>query len=513
VILILSVRLLDDRFHGLSANGEQPNWPPSCFRLFQAIVAGNAKGESIPPNIAESLKWLESLRPPVIIVPPSQEGKVMLTYVLNNTEERRRTQKFIRPTLLHGDRLIEFAWEYDPAVGEAQGHAKTLLDAVRHVRSFGWGVDLAIGHGVIVDRLPELSKSRIHFVPREDPDSVGIDVRVPRIGSLESLQDCYRQYLARFDSNEATVLESSGPLYQPWPYTAGVPRPCVVFKLLDDDLDTTRYPQALLTHIAAVVRHAAIDCMEEGRNAPSWMLEAERGPWVSRFVRGKKELQHDSHEQISYVPLPSIGHEHSDAMIRNVMLIAPIGHERELEYVAERLDGVRLEFKDAGEECDTDMPPGSALPYTIQRFTPLRGKFIDKCYLGRSTVWQSVTPVILDEHIHKKTQHTEGGRAIKYRDPEDFERLIVLALQRAGIEMPCKFTWQTLPFYKNCLTAHRYDRNKRVNYLPPKHLDGRTAVHMQLHFDHPVPGPITLGAGRHCGFGLFAVSEIPRNPA
>ncbi len=104
MILILSVRLLDDRFHGLASNGEQPNWPPSCFRLFQAIVAGNAKGESIPNDVAEALKWLESLSPPAIIVPSSQTGQVMLIYVLNNSEgqEVRSTscRKFIRPTSL-----------------------------------------------------------------------------------------------------------------------------------------------------------------------------------------------------------------------------------------------------------------------------------------------------------------------------------------------------------------------------------------------------------------------------
>lgn len=191
-------------------------------------------------------------------------------------------------------------------------------------------------------------------------------------------------------------------------------------------------------------------------------------------------------------------------MIRNVMLIAPIGRERELEHVAARLESVSLEFKDTGEDCDAGTPSRVPLPHSIQRFKPPEGKFIEKCYLGRSRVWQSVTPVILDKHIDNQTRETRDGQKIKYRDPEDFRRLIDIALRRAGIETPCTFIWQTLPFYKNCLSAHRYDRNKRPNYLLPKRLDGKTAVHVRIEFEYPIAGPITLGAGRHCEFGLMA---------
>lgn len=504
MILLLSVRMLDGRFHGLAANGEQPNWPPSCFRLFQAIVAGNARGDSIPLDVIEALKWLESLSPPVVIVPASKAGRVTLTYVLNNAEGRSRTQKFLRPTLLNGDRLIEFAWQYDPSEGMAQKCAHVLLEAVRHIRAFGWGIDLAIGHGVIREHLPEPSESRFRFFPREQPEASGIEIRVPIIGTMDSLMECFRQYLGRFESRNSTLLESGGPLYQPWPYTAGIPRPHAVFKLLNDEFDTTRYPHAMLAHIAAVVRHSAIECMKIAANAPTWIPQEQRPDWISRFVRGRNDPPREPHQQISYIPLPSIGHEHADAMIRNVMLIAPIGCERELHHVAAKLNSVTLEFKDAADDCETDVRARELLPRSLQQFNPPRGKFIDTHYVGRSKVWQSVTPVILDEHIDKRTWDANVGQTIKRRDPEDFKRLIILALRRAGIKTPCSFTWQTLAYYKNCLSAHRYDRNKRFKYVLPKRLDGKTTVNLRLTFEHEVPGPLTLGAGRHCGFGLMA---------
>ncbi len=105
-------------------------------------------------------------------------------------------------------------------------------------------------------------------------------------------------------------------------------------------------------------------------------------------------------------------------------------------------------------------------------------------------VWQTVTPVILPGHNDKKEAKTI--------------RLIQTALQQSGIETPCEFTWQTIPFLKNCLSAHKYDCNGRhTGYHRPAHLKDLTAIHVRLVFDHPVPGPITLGAGRHCGFGLM----------
>jgi CRISPR-associated protein Csb2 len=235
------------------------------------------------------------------------------------------------------------------------------------------------------------------------------------------------------------------------------------------------------------------------RNPPPWH-RSDAESWINAFVRGKPDDNTEPLARLSYVPLPSIGHAHTDAMIRNVMLVAPTGAERDLEYVASRLDGEMLQPEPESkcvweQQCKVPHPADIRL----ERFNPPRGKFIDTHYLGSSSVWQTVTPVILDGHNDKKDAKTI--------------RLIQLALQRAGIETPCDFTWQAMPFFKNCLSAHKYDRDRRfIGYHRPQHLKDRTAVHVKIWFHDgteqkrpiDVPGPITLGAGRHCGFGLLA---------
>lgn len=493
MILLLSVRLLDDRFHGLAANGERPNWPPSCFRLFQAIVAGNARGESIPLEVVEALKWLETLPPPVIIVPASKAGRVTLTYVLNNTQGRSRTQKFLRPTLLNGDRLIEFAWKYDPSENTAQNHARILLDAVRHIRAFGWGIDLAIGHGVIQEDLPETSKSRFHFFPRENPEAPGIEIRVPKIGSLDSLNECFRQYLGRFESSDSTFLESGGPLYQPWPYSSGISRPHAVFKLVDDNDDTVSYPHAKLIHIAGMVRHAVIELMR--LNPPLDLRGYSLEQWADQYVAGHKppgeRADDQPHTQFSYIPLPSTWHEHADPAVRRVMIVAPLGDEAWLDHLTQHLDGQPLEPLPG-----STLPPGTHL----QLIPEGRRDGVRDAYTRASRLWASFTPVILPGHDDHKADKTR--------------KLILKALAQSGIDQSCEFEWGALSRFPKSYSAHKYVRDERVpdgkrlvGYIRPGHLLDRTAVHVQLRFDHPVPGPITLGAGRHCGFGLFAAAD------
>jgi CRISPR-associated protein Csb2 len=65
-----------------------------------------------------------------------------------------------------------------------------------------------------------------------------------------------------------------------------------------------------------------------------------------------------------------------------------------------------------------------------------------------------------------------------------------------------------VPFVRHCLSAHKYDRDGRhTGYHRPAHLKDLTAMHVRLEFEDVVCGPITIGAGRHCGFGLMACAD------
>src|ERR1700678_4467698 len=101
--LLLTVRFLDDRYHGLLDRGGPPEWPPSPFRLFQALVAGVARrgelvdGEEVSSNttftpIGQALGWLQQLtrdHPPIIIAPKSKTGQAITRFVPNNDGDKK----------------------------------------------------------------------------------------------------------------------------------------------------------------------------------------------------------------------------------------------------------------------------------------------------------------------------------------------------------------------------------------------------------------------------------------
>ena len=253
--------------------------------------------------------------------------------------------------------------------------------------------------------------------------------------------------------------------------------PAAVFVLSTDDDEVYRYPHAKLIHIAGMTRSAAIKAMQA---YPPEDLGERDGVWVETFVAGHRLDGVDSHQQFSYIPLASIGHAHADGMIRRMMIVAPFGHELQLRHLADQLDGKQLKPKGGGE--------GPVLHR-------LGEDGVTRVYLGTSAVWASVTPVILPGHDDHK--------------PNKTIKLIQRAFSQSGIDQPCEFTWSAQPNFRNSLTAHKYDRSGNLTgYQRPRHLDALTAVHVRVRFEHPVAGPLSIGAGRHCGLGVLAALTL-----
>lgn len=526
--LLLTVRFLDDRYHGLLDRKGPPEWPPSPFRLFQALVAGVARrgelviGEDKPENtkftgIGKAVDWLQKLDPPIIIAPKSKTGQAITRFVPNNDGDKkfdrqeRLTAKRTIPTLflLDPDEKPEVHYIWDIS-GQPDPPIDQIRDAARSLTTLGWGIDMAFADARSASQTEVEKLPGIRWHPKTGVErDVGM-LRIPVFDeetkqcSLCDLRHCHDTAINRIEHGKPLKTVDKPKVFDRVFYSSierPVGKPTAVFKLLDENEDAYRYPHAKLIHIAGMVRHLAIERMLQDPPPSDWV--GDPAEWVNRVVRGKRDPSSaEEHRQFSYVPLPSIGHAHADALIRNVMVIVPLGMDRELNYLVERLNGQPLQPEGDFGACEGDTKPLISQRIELRRFTPPTGKFIDTCYLSTSRDWHTVTPVILDGHNRKsKTDRPEEVA-------RETQKLIRKALQRAGIESPCEFTWQSIPFLKNCLSAHKYDRDGRhTGYHRPAHLKDLTAVHVRLIFSHPIPGPITLGAGRHCGLGLFAAVQ------
>ena len=96
-------------------------------------------------------------------------------------------------------------------------------------------------------------------------------LRVPIAGTLDDLIRNHAEFLARFTGNGFRPVPPVRVFDVIHYRRLGVPlrRPHAVFQLIDDNEETVRFSHPRLTHVAAMVRHAAIERMTD--DAPEWL--------------------------------------------------------------------------------------------------------------------------------------------------------------------------------------------------------------------------------------------------
>jgi len=458
--LCITVRWLDDRYHGLLNREGPAEWPPSPFRLFQALLAGVARQGLLDAEAGKSLGWLQSLPAPLIVAPRSCAGQFIKRFVPNNDADKvpDRTAKVSRPTIFLGKPEAHFLWPLEGTEPETTG----VIEATQFLTCLGWGIDMAYGDAGIVDSKQINALPGIRWIPKPGVSREKGLLRVPMEGSLMDLSNAHKSALNRIEHGQPLRTVDKPKVFDRVFYASTeqpLGSPYALFSLRTISDDAYRHPHAKLMHVAGMARCAAIKAMKE--YPPEGIANPEE--WVKSFVRGRRPEGGTDHKQFSYVPLPSI--------------VAPFECEAELDHLAGQLDGIQLQTEGGGEG-----------PFLDRLRSP---DSVARQYLESSREWASVTPVILPGHDDHK--------------PAKTIKLIDRALAQSGIEQSCKFTWGAMPHFNNCLTAHKPDPSgRRIAYFRPNHLEGLTAVHVRLTFEQAVTGPLIVGAGRHCGFGLLA---------
>ncbi len=541
--LLLTVRFLDDRYHGLIDRGGPPEWPPSPFRLFQALVAGVARrgelvvGEDVPSNtnftdIGKSLGWLQKHareHPPIIIAPKSKTGQAITRFVPNNDGDKkfdrqeRLTAKPTIPTLflleLDQKPEVHYVWDISDV---SDAPVDRIRDAARSLTTLGWGIDMAFADADRADEAKLQTLKGIRWYPKKDAWRNEGMLRTPTYDdemkecTLCDLRHCHDTAMKRIEHGKPLHTVDKPRVFEKVFYASierPIGRPYRVFELRNHDDELDRYPHARLIHIAGMVRHLAIDAMKKD---PPRGVDKD---WVETYVAGHRKggkghaimekenkcrddtdegrqseafAGSDVHRQLSYLPLPSVGHEHTDPGVRRMMIAAPLGDDALLDHVAQRLSGQQL------KPVRNDEFAGREPPMLV----PVHHDNIARFYTQSASVWHTFTPVILPGHDDHK--------------PEKRRALIERALVQSGIDQPCEFVPSAFSRFRKAYSAHKYDRDRRLQgYIRPKYLLSQTAVHLTLRFHdgsdkrNPVriPGPIALGAGRHCGLGLFAAID------
>lgn len=467
--LCISVTFLDPLFHG--QGDDEPEWPPSPMRLAQALMAGartGCRGRAWTQARADALGLLAP-QPPLIVGPPALLARRCTYFVPNNDSDTvfyrqdRLTSKVAQPHRLVGGDTVHYVWPIEPS---EDGRAQLLCEEANHLLALGWGIDQVVGRGRL------LSAAEIAELPGRRWRAWGVHRtgtqawRVPAEGFVANLEDAHRSFIQRVDGGsyrpprKPTCFESVHYLSS----TALPARAYAVFELPDG----VGFRSERAAVVAAMAR--SLTC----RAAKGDTHEFPGGAEV--YVAGHVATDERTPSRFTYLPLPTIGHEHADGAIRRLMIAEPFGGGgAHASWAQQRLRNATLR-DEHGEERGV----------LLDLWRPQSRRIVGR-YVRESKEWLSVTPVVIPG--------LDDGKQAKA------ERLFLKAAAQAEIPIEAieSMTLRKAPFWPGA--AHPR------HYFVPEYLRGFARWHVMVRFREPVPGPLAIGAGRHVGLGVFAVSD------
>ena len=465
--LNLYVRYPGGVYHGLE-------WPPSPFKLMQAMIAGFNQGRdrSLPDaNFEAAIRWLEQQSPPWVDVPDSDKGIVLTVAVPNNEDNlalaawatgkpesanaraKRNALKEMPQQFLQQDKPLSYHWQF--AVAD-EAIARRITGYAHRITALGRGIDMVVAWGEVSAEAPVVSAQC--YLPQHS----GVALRVPVAGSFAALE---ARYQAQFQPRSGNVwvvglpsLHYGTARYHRADQPAG--KPYIAFEFLS--LNGRGYwarDARQGDEVCAMVRHQVCNALTAELGEPEAVAQ-----WLGHGDPNGERLQ--------ILPLPSIGHEHVDGLIRRVMVT---GSDADLlERLAWALEGGEL-LKDGKPVARLARLFGE--DPMIARYTAISAQ--KKSVVG-ALEWVSVTPVVLPGFDH------QGKRTA---------RLMHKALQQAGLPEPVTMAVSSAPHQR-----HGY---RAGSYAVPDYLSKYPQYHVQIRWEKPQLGPIVIGAGRFRGLGLF----------
>lgn len=324
----IEVRLLHGRYHG------RGGWPPTPLRLFQAITAGALSGRwtvEDRPATEAVLRWLEQLGAPSLIIAP--DGRTLRPYRLavpNNQADRHI------PALRRGARLDDLLRQ-DKELKQVQPIAVSRQPVV-----YAWEIDTdqiteAEATRAVVRRLVALGTGLDHAVAdvrlvAEPPTAAGIadyDIReAPCAGTLDSLLARHRAGLDRLAGGG--LHENLPPVRHDGRYRREPVAEALLFSLRapeDDGQQSLPVAPETSAMLAYTIRQELTGELRQQLSKFSAARPTAAPPFsvedVERFVLGRRAGNDDKARRISVLPLPSIGHEHADGLVRRVLIVIP----------------------------------------------------------------------------------------------------------------------------------------------------------------------------------------------
>ena len=493
---LVTVRLHEGRYHGLD-DRYAAEWPPAPARLFQALLAGAARGAAVPSVAQAALDWLQTLPAPVIAAPRSTPGQVHIRYVPNNDLDaelpgrryedavaKTRVGKRIRPTLFDAAVPILYCW---PVSGDAVGHARGLCAAADGLYQLGRGVDMAWAEAAVVDADEAerriLAHAGIVYRPTEGANA-GHHLLCPRPGLRQSLTARFDGLRLRFRAAGTarkpvrTFVQPPKARFQRVAYGAEPHR--FTFELRRAD-SRAGYADWRLDGAAELVQRARDQAAERLLAAAPDLADP-----VERYLIGRGAGTADKVSRVRIVPIPSVGHEHVDMFIRRLHVRVPQTCPLVPHDVAWAFSQVVWSDDDGAIVRELHRVEDDRMAARFER---------------RGRRWRSVTPLALPTAARRRIdpgRRAEEAKGGAERRAEEARAVAAVhqALRHAGVSVPVAGVGvQREPFERQGSRAEQF--------APGTRFAKETLWHVSLTFAERVKGPLLLGDGRFVGLGLM----------
>lgn len=501
--LLVTVRLYEGRYHGLD-DRYAAEWPPAPARLFQALLAGAARGAAVPTPAEAALDWLQTLPPPVIAAPRGTSGQVHLRYVPNNDLDaelaksaggryedavaRTRVGKRIRPTLFDATAPILYCW---PVSGVEDGRAPGLRTLADGLYQLGRGVDMAWAEATLVDAEEAerriLAQAGVVYRPTEGANA-SHHLLCPQPGLRESLTARSEGLRLRFQAAGTArkpvraFVQPPKPRLQRVAYDAEPHR--FTFELRRPD-SRAGYADWRLDRATELVEGARDRAAERlGAAAP------DLADSVERYLIGRDAGAADKASRVRIVPIPSVGHEHVDRSIRRLQVRVP-------QTCPLAPDDVAWAFSQVVWSDDDGV--------ILRQLHRVDGDRMTERFQSRDRRWRSVTPLALPTARRRRIdpdRRAEEAKGGAERRAEEARAVAAVhqALRHAGVAVPvARVGVQREPFDRQGSRAE--------DFAPGTRFAKETLWHASISFAERVKGPLLLGDGRFVGLGLMAPDD------
>lgn len=543
-MLSIEVNFLTGRYVATAHHDRNsPEWPPHPARLFSALVATWADSDEPDGSERRGIEWLESQPPPSIcaseatprtpathFVPVNdarivQQGSyktradkvddlmvqiqeaeadelpVRKRQSLRTQLKRQRDVSAIvasvgKTPLSTAVGIMPPGWVTTPkAVRTGQARVYPSVTPTEPRVTYVWNTDPSLETARAIDglctRLTRLGHSsslvscRVvseHPAPNHIPGEGPITLRSVRSGQLAALE---REYL-KHEASKPRALPFTPVRYrqvQPAPPELPVVKPDTAgnWLVLAFLRGSKRFPSTMAADIATALRgavfHHAADPMPQGLSGHH------------------RDGRPSTNPHVAFLPLPWVGHEHSDGRLMGAAIAMPDQLDNESRRHLLRAVGAWESVADPltltlGRRGIVEMKRVIGISDLIT----LRAGLWNR----RSTRWTTATPIALPTHPGPLGRGTASARSKAWARAE---QAVIASCRHIGLPEPVEVVAGLAPLIPGARPAPTFPAFRQRG--PGGKPVARRLVHASVTFDRPVAGPLVLGAGRYLGLGLM----------